>query len=439
MGNSRKFIANPVVLRIIIGASVLFIGVASMLVLASMKKPPAETTVQENKIKVETMITQPENVGVFIKGFGEVVSLKTVSISPEVSGKILRIHPKLEVGQIIDKGQTLFEIDSQDYLATYEETLVSVLQMQNTINRLKKEFEISKSRFKTLERNRDLSKAEFQRMKRLYSKNKIGTQSDVDSSEKAYNSAVDQVDQMNQSLETFPLSIKEAEYSLRSANARLTRAETNLRRCAVKAPFTGRLKTVSIEAGQYVSPGMSVLTLVDDSTSELHIPLDGVDARQWLQFDKDETQPSSAWFAALKPLPVEIRWTEDTDGHFWEGILDRVIAYDKQTRTLTIAVRVEKPISLTNGTLPLVEGMFCEVSIPGKMMRNVIRLPRWAVSFRNTVYIAEKNRLKTVPVKVARIQNDEVFVSDGLSAGDRVITTRLVDPLENSLLEFISP
>ncbi|MBU2511348.1 biotin/lipoyl-binding protein [bacterium] len=431
-------IKSKVILRVIISILVIVVGIIGMRLIANMKKPPAEVVVEEIPIKVEAITVNPENVDVYIQGYGEVIVLNTVNLAPEVAGKIIRIHPRLEIGQLINQGEVLFEIDPQDYRAAYQEAFAAVQQTQNTIERLKQDYESSKLRIKTLVRNRELVKEEFDRVKRLFSINKIGTQSDLDTAERSYNSAKDQVDQMRQSLENYPLQIKETEYVLMSSNARLSRAGANLERCVVKAPFNGRLKTVSLETGQYVAPGQGVLTLVDDSKLELHIPLDSVDARKWLPFEKPDEGNHQAWFSSLEPLPVKIKWTEDISGHVWEGILDRVVKYDKLTRTLTIAIRVERPLSITNGTLPLVEGMFCAVTISGKKMHLVFRLPRWAVSFNNTVYVAKEKRLQTVSVEVVRIQDDEVFVSKGLKTGDNVIITRLVDPLENSLLEFVT-
>jgi hypothetical protein len=89
--------------------------------------------------------------------------------------------------------------------------------------------------------------------------------------------------------------------------------------------------------------------------------------------------------------------------------------------------------------MPLVEGMFCLVEIPGISMQGVMPLPRWAVSFDETVYVARDNRLKTLPVKIARIQNGTAYVDDGVQEGDQVIVTRLVDPLENALLKVGNP
>ena len=48
--------------------------------------------------------------------------------------------------------------------------------------------------------------------------------------------------------------------------------------------------------------------------------------------------------------------------------------------------------------------------------------------------IIEDERLKTIPVEIARSQGDEAFISEGLKPGDRVITTRVIDPMENTKL-----
>ncbi len=148
----------------------------------------------------------------------------------------------------------------------------------------------------------------------------------------------------------------------------------------------------------------------------------------------------TAWFATLKPVECAIRWTEDKTGSPWIGILNRVVKFDQQTRTLTVAIRVTADSAKGKGNrvLPLVEGMFCTVDIPGRTMRDVYRLPRQAVSFENRIYLASaEGRLKTVDVTVARIEGEFVFVDQGLNPGDTVILTRLIDPLENALLDIV--
>ena len=69
-------------------------------------------------------------------------------------------------------------------------------------------------------------------------------------------------------------------------------------------------------------------------------------------------------------------------------------------------------------------------------MDNVYGIPQHAINnFDGTVYIAADNHLKTVSVKVARREKDLAYIAEGLEPGQLVITTRLMNPLENSPLD----
>jgi RND family efflux transporter MFP subunit len=426
--------------RILICVGVLAVGVIAMVALAGMKQPPAEVKTEERAIRVTAVEAAFEQVPVVITGYGEVRSLDVVAIAPEVAGRVVQVHPRLEVGEVIPGGELLFRVDPTDYQAAFLDAEATVAQLENAVMRLKKQYAVDRQRLKTIQRNRDLARAEFERLQRLYRDDAVGTRSGVEASEQAFNRAVDQVDQLVQSLEIYPIRIREAESNLASARARLDAAQANLQRCDVKAPFTGRVKEVDLEQGEYVTAGRRVVTLADDSVLEIQVPLDSRDVRSWLRFDEQRAAGDTAWFNRLEPVAVTIRWTEDSRGHTWQGTLHRVVKFDQQTRTLTVAVRIaaEEALSRDRARLPLVEGMFCAVEIPGRMLENVVRLPQWAVTFEDTVYIAENQRLKTVPVEVARIQGGEAFVSGGVAEGDLVVTTRLVDPLENALLQVES-
>jgi RND family efflux transporter MFP subunit len=332
----------------------------------------------------------------------------------------------------------LFRIDARDYQAAHDESTATAAQLEMAIQRLKKQQEIDIRRLKTLERNRDLAEAEFERLRTLFSAHQVGTRSGVDQAEQAYNAAVDQMDQMAQAVALYPIQIQEQKSSLDAAQARLTQTRTNLQRCVVRAPFSGRITDVSIEANQYASPGQSVVSLADDSVLEIRLPLDSRDARQWLQFEETIETAGRGWISGLKPVDCRILWTEDKTGSGWTGRLHRVVKFEPRTRTLTVAVRVDAPSAVNSATrrLPLVEGMFCEVRIPGRILERVYRVPRKAVNLDQTVYVAKDNRLHTVPVTVARYEGDSALVSQGLSDGDQVIITRLVNPLENSLLKI---
>ncbi len=429
-----------VTIRIVICALIVGAGWVGMNGLASLNKPPAEATTEEQAIKVQAITAHPGDYPVVITGFGETRALTVVALAPEVSGRVVYTHPALRAGEIIPSGATLFRIDPSDYQARLAEAKANEAQWRHIVARLNRQFELDAQRLKTLKRSAELAKAEFERIQGLFASDRVGTRSGVDQAERAYNSALDLADQMAQAVSLYPLQIREAESSLASAVARRFMAETNLDRCAISAPFDARIKTVSLETGQFVSPGQLVLSLADDSVLEIQVPLSSTDARDWLLFDPVAPgQSTTAWFSGLRPVECKIRWTEDKAGPARVGTLNRVIRFDQQTRTLTVAVRVTAASATDRRIqkMPLVEGMFCVVEIPGRTMRSVFRLPRQAVSFENEVHLANAhNRLETVSVTVARVDGESVYVSQGLSPGDTVITTRLIDPLENALVDI---
>ncbi len=326
--------------RIAVSSAILFAGILAMAALASLKKPPAPAAPHEQAYKVEILQAQPEDVPVVLTGYGEVHSIRRVVLSAEVSGTVIAVHPRLLEGQVIPEGDVLFAIDPRDYRAALAEAEAQVTQLESTVARLEKEWELEKRRRAVLQRTRDLTFAEFQRLQRLYEESKVGTRSGVEAAEKAYNQAQDQLQLLDQSLAVYPVRLREARAGLEAARAQRQRAWTQVERCTVKAPFTGRVAAKSLERGQFISPGTPALTFADDSLLEILVPLDSDDARRWLLFDEGEAASDLAWFHGLRQVPCTVRWTEDAQGHAWHGVLHRVTAFDRTSRTVTVAVRV---------------------------------------------------------------------------------------------------
>lgn len=428
------------VIAIAVAVVILAAGVGVNILLTSMRKPPAQLPPRPTALQVEAIQVQPETVPVVMVGTGETRSLDVVAISPEVSGRVVNVHPNLKVGGIIPKGEVMFEIDSRDYQARLDEATATVEMNRQTVERLKRQYQTDQERLKTFERSRDLARAEYERLKELFEKDEVGTRSAVEQAERAYNAAADQVDQLSQALEVYPVRIREAESALRAAEARRDLAQIALQRTVVKAPFNARVQSVTLEEDQYVAPGANILTLADDSILEISVPLDSREARKWLQFKNPGEKLVDAWFRQVVPVPVEIRWTEDPTGHVWKGYLHRVEKFDQDTRTVTVAVRIsgDDAKSLDQEGLPLVQGMFCEVRIPGEPLKNAYRIPASAVSFDGKAYLAVDGRLRTVQLTRAINIGEQAIITDGLKPGDIVITTRLVNPLENTPVEIVA-
>jgi RND family efflux transporter MFP subunit len=222
-------------------------------------------------------------------------------------------------------------------------------------------------------------------------------------------------------------------------------SKTNLERTKVSVPFDARVKTVTLEQGQYVSTGMPVLTLANDSILEISVSLDSKLASTWLDFEKAGDASNTAWFGNLTQVPVRINWRDDAE---WIGTLHRIEKFDQETRTINVVVRIaaQNALNPTEGEQSLVEGMFCRIIIPGKTAEHVVELPIECVSFAKdsegyqTVFLAKESpddgklRLAKVKVLESHKTKQSIYISDGLREGDRIVTTRLINPLANSLL-----
>ena len=376
--------------------AVIGTGFFLMTLMGKMKEPPVEKKIGETPLQVEIMKVEKQDVRISISAFGEVHSLNAVTISPEVSGLITEINPKLEVGETIPEGEVLFKIDATDY-----ETGFTTYTMRK----------------KALLGNMKLAEKEFARVKNLYEKNNTGTLSDVEAAERAKNSASDNLAQVSKLLRD---------------------TQKNLERCTVTAPFNARIKSSNIEKGQFAVAGTSVLTIADDSVLEVIVPVDTSEALMVLDFEEDDPQAfDTSWFRRLNQIQCSIVWAESGNAIKAEGFLHRVVKYDSASRTVSLAVRIDKTSNQNAGnqSFPIVDGMFCQVIIPGRVMKDVVRVPEHAVSYDGRVRIASASRLKTIPVNVIWKSRGYSLISVGLKNGDQLITTRLSSPLENLLLD----
>jgi len=96
------------VVRLVLCLLILVMGVGGFIMLKKMKKSPPQRPVTQPAIPVEVMITQPRDFPVTIYGYGDVKARTRVTLSAEVSGRVLRKGEHLLAGAVVNKGDVLF-------------------------------------------------------------------------------------------------------------------------------------------------------------------------------------------------------------------------------------------------------------------------------------------------------------------------------------------
>jgi hypothetical protein len=430
-----KFMNKPsgkkvlILARVIVCVCILLVGVGVSRVLVMNKKPPQVRAPEERTLLVSGIVVEPGSYDIPIRGFGEIRSLNAVMITPQVSGLVTAVHPRLEVGGILGENELLFELDDREFRARQAEVAAGVALQVETISRLQAQSEMDQARLVKMVRNQELAQSEWHRVNALFVDQQVGTQSGVEAAERAFNLTSDQTALLERAVKLYPAQIREAQYNQQALEARLRLASLDIERCAVRLANGGRVTDVSIEVGQLVGPTRHVVSLADDRQLEIHVPIDSRDARDRLLMQDDDS-------GALQRGPCLVQWTEDASSEMWGAQLDRIVRFDSASRMLIVAVQLNPEEAFSQTARRPAEGMFCRVDIPSIPLRNTYKLPREAVSFEGDVFLSVSNRLRTIQVDVERMDENDVYVASGLHPGQKVITTRLVNPLEGSRLEW---
>jgi len=423
--------------RVAVGLGILTFSVAVASALIRFSQRPDQVDPPENFLAVRIMTARPDTAAAVLTAHGTVRPLREARIAAEISGLLQDSVQVVRAGERVEAGDVLARIDPRDTKAALTDARAALAQARSQLTRLTVQEESDRQRRTLALRAKELAESEFLRTKTLFEEQEIGSISLVEATEQGFTQAATQLALLDQALALYAAQREEAGARITAAEARVLQAETHLARTEITAPFRGRITHSAAEPGEMVQPGQVLFHLADDRTLEVTAPLEASEVRNWLQFE-ESAAAGSAWFPPPVPVPVRLVWAEAARELSWTGTLHRIVHFDSTARTVHVAVRIEAEAArASDHPIPLADGMFCRVEIPGRTLEDVYTLPRTAVTFDGYVYLAdEDDRLRAAPVEVLRAQRDVVIVRGGISPGDRIITTRLIAPLEGARLDI---
>jgi len=228
-----------------------------------------------------------------------------------------------------------------------------------------------------------------------------------------------------------------AEAGEREARARLARAQRDLDRTEIGAPYDGRVRHEGVDVGQFVTRGTPIAKIYAVDYAEVRLP---VPDRQ-LAYLNLSLNPEADGEAFVGPL-VELRAEFAGREHTWNGQIVRTEGeIDPKSRMVNVVARVEDPYGRggSHQSTPLAVGLFVDAEIQGREVEGVFVLPRAALQDDDQVLVVDDSmRLRFRPVEVLRAQRGEVVIGAGLTEGDRVCVSPLqaaVDGMQVRVLE----
>lgn len=312
----------------------------------------AEAAKQLSKVKIVEVLPVPLTDLLVLPG--TVKPYEDIDLAAKSSGTVTWVGPK--EGDRIKKGQKVLTVDMKSVKTKGAEAQVRYEQAQK----------------------------DYERIKKLYDQ-QIVSKGQLDSAQTALETAKVAVESVNVNLDDGSLT----------------------------SPISGILDQLEIDAGEYISPGRTVMKIVNIDKVKVEFPIPEKDV---LYFKKGQK------------VAVEL---ENTAGEkqLFDGVVEYVaLTADTTTRTYPIKVVVENPEHV------LRPGMIVRANLVRRQLAQAIAVPFFTIVDHETskaVFVVDQdNTARLRPIEYGIFQRGIVEIRNGLNVGDRLIIVgqrKLVD------------
>lgn len=220
--------------------------------------------------------------------------------------------------------------------------------------------------------------------------------------------------------------LKEAEARVEVAQAALRKAESDLARATLAAPFSGRLEQVQVTEGQSVKAGQPLGQLFSSDRMEVRLPVPD----EWLDL--------LAVFGAGPDQALEVPVT--LEGRFggkerqWQGTITRRESGISRNQMSWLIAEVDAD----SGSVPLEPGVFLQARIQGRKLSDIAEIPRSAMISHNEVWLLDpSNRIHRREVTWIYRDDGSVYVSKGLQPGEQILNEGNSHLLEGSQVRVL--
>lgn len=362
-------------------------GIAATTTMIVLRPQPPSTPTAERVVPVDVLTVTSTDMNITISSQGTVAPRTQTALVAEVSGRVISVSDKLVAGGFFNAGETLLRIDPADYEVAVDQAQANLLtaqaqlaQEQAQANQAAREWDLSG-------RPRENAPAIALRTPFL----------------------------------------REAEARVLYSESELRRAQRQLDRTTVRAPYDALVREKFADIGQYLGTGSQIAEVFATDYAEVRLPLSDNDMR-WL------TLPEPGQLAPVDATSVTLYATVAGKRHHWQAEIVRTEGVvDSNSRMHYAVARVDDPYGLQGNSRlpPLPAGTFVNADIQGIHVAGVFDIPLEALRNGNQVLtMDQEQRLRQRQVNIIRSEADRVFINEGLNDNDNVIVSPVAIPIE---------
>ena len=337
--------------KIILPLVLIALAVMGFQKLKDSKPEQKSRPIKEIITTVEVVEISPSDHSTIVESFGTVQAHFQSTLTPQISGLIVRVSPEFRVGNIVPKDTTLIWIDERSYksLLIQQEANLAAAELAYAEEKIQAEQAIEDWKAS----GRDLDKA-----------------SDFVLRKPQLVSALAQIESMK---------------------ASVRKAQGDLGRTMINAPFDAIVTSRIASVGNLANEQQPIGSLVATERVEVRLPL---------------TPSQSARLDLSKPVPVTLT-SPTKPGHQWQGSITRVEPTIGESQTITVIVEVEKPFAGEHLSI----GLFVNVQLSAKPLPSSLKIPEAALVNDSFIWaLNSNNELVQLPAKRLASENQSLFI-----------------------------
>ncbi len=326
-----------------------------------------------------------------IETSGVIRAHNQITLTSQVSGRIVATHPQFEDGAYFEEGTVLVELDKADF-----KTAVASAKSQQA-----------------------------QALAILAQEQTRAKQARLDWEDLGY-------EEEPSDLVLRVPQLREAEARVEAAAAQLEQAERGLERCQIRAPFDGRMRQRMVGVSQTIGSGTSLASIFAVDYAEVRLP---IEARHMRFLELPEEASDSPVKIILRDALDESNkvereaWIVRTEG-----------ALNEQSLDLFAIARIDDPFGRESGKAPLRIGQPVSAKVPGRPFEKVVVIPRKAVRQLSRITVVDRDsHIITKRMVTPLWENDtDLIVSDEfLIDGTLLATAYLVYTPDGTPVEIL--
>lgn len=326
-----------------------------------------------------------------IETSGVIRAHNQITLTSQVSGRIVATHPQFEDGAYFEEGTILVELDKADF-----KTAVASAKSQQA-----------------------------QALAILAQEQTRAKQARLDWEDLGY-------EEEPSDLVLRVPQLREAEARVEAAAAQLEQAERGLERCQIRAPFDGRMRQRMVGVSQTIGSGTSLASIFAVDYAEVRLP---IEARHMRFLELPEEASDSPVRIILRDALDESNkvereaWIVRTEG-----------ALNEQSLDLFAIARIDDPFGRESGKAPLRIGQPVSAKVPGRPFEKVVVIPRKAVRQLSRITVVDRDsHIITKRMVTPLWENDtDLIVSDEfLVEGTLLATAYLVYTPDGTPVEIL--